>query len=58
MQQYRLGTKCLESSFTEKHPSVLVDGKLNTSQQHILVAKAASTHQAVLTELQPAGVGK
>lgn len=31
MQQRRLGTKQLESSFIEKHPSVLVDGKLNTA---------------------------
>jgi len=46
-QQHRLGTKQLESSFTEKHQSVLVDGKLNTSHQHTLAAKKGSTHQAV-----------
>lgn len=52
------GTKQLESSFTEKQPSVLVDGKLNTSQQHILIAKKAFMHWAVLIELQPTGVRK
>lgn len=41
--------KLLESSFTEKHPSVLAGRKLNTSQQHTLIAKAACRLQAVLT---------
>lgn len=40
--------KLLESSFTEKHPNVLAGRKLNTSQQHTLIAKAACRLQAVL----------
>ncbi|KAK4810839.1 hypothetical protein QYF61_008811 [Mycteria americana] len=42
MHQYMLGADCLERSFSEKDLGVLVDTKLNMSQQCALVAKAAN----------------
>ena len=41
--QYRLGAAQLESSLAEKHLGTPVDTKLNTSQQHVLAAKKASS---------------
>ena len=39
IDQYRLGDGWLESSFARKALRVLVDTKLNMSQQHAVVAK-------------------
>ncbi|KAK4829258.1 hypothetical protein QYF61_002544 [Mycteria americana] len=41
--QHRLGANQLESSFAEKYPRVLVDTKLNMSQQCVFVAKKANS---------------
>ncbi|KAK4818264.1 hypothetical protein QYF61_009969, partial [Mycteria americana] len=43
MHQYRLGTHHLQSSLAEKILGVLVDNKLNISQQHALAAKEANS---------------
>lgn len=42
MYQYTLGAYQLENSTAEKDLSVLVDTKLEMSQQHIFIAKKAS----------------
>ena len=39
IHQYGLGSDCLQGSSAEKDLGVLVDNKLNLSQQHVLAAK-------------------
>ena len=46
---YRLGAKCLESSFAGKDSGILVDTKLNMSQQRVLTAKKAKTIRNSIT---------
>lgn len=58
MQQYRLGDQAARKQLYRKTPKCPVGQKLNSSQQHILIAKKAFMHWAVLTELQPTGVRK
>jgi len=53
--QYRLGTNHLESSFAGKSLSVLMDTKLNMSQQCALTANSSNSLLAVLGRLLPAG---
>lgn len=53
MQQERLGTEWIESSFEAKDLEILAD-KLNMGQQCDPVVKKATTHWAVLERLKPA----
>ncbi|KAK4828544.1 hypothetical protein QYF61_027220 [Mycteria americana] len=46
---YRLGAKHLESSFAEKDLGILVDTKLNMSQQRVLTAKKPKTIRKSIT---------
>lgn len=52
IHQYRLEATKLESSFAENDLEVLMDSKLNMSQQHALMAKNVT--RAVLGEVLPA----